>query len=91
MTIKYTDKQIEKAVDNLIDGWDMDTLVNFAYDDRLHYFLHHADQEEIKILEQEINHFERVFKSMDQDGGRYNTTVSVLKERLEQIKEGKQI
>ena len=45
----------------------------------------------IKILEQEINHFERVFKSMDQDGWRYNTTVSVLKERLEQIKEGKQI
>ena len=45
----------------------------------------------IKILEQEINHFERVFKSMDQDGGRYNTTVSVLKERLEQIKEGEQI
>ena len=41
----------------------------------------------IKILEQEINHFERVFKSMDQDGGRYNTTVSVLKERLKQIKE----
>ena len=45
----------------------------------------------IKILEQEISHFETVFKSMDQDGGRYNTTVSVLKERLEQIKEGKQI
>ena len=45
----------------------------------------------IKILEQEINHFERVFKSMDQDGGRYNTTVSVLKERLKQVKEGKQI
>ena len=45
----------------------------------------------IKILEQEINHFERVFKSMDQDGGRYNTTVSVLKERLEQVKEGNQI
>ena len=40
----------------------------------------------IKILEQEIDHFERVFKSMDLDGGRYNTTVSVLKERLEQVK-----
>jgi len=45
----------------------------------------------IKILEQEIDHFERVFKSMDQDGGRYNTTVSVLKERLEQVKKGDQI
>ena len=45
----------------------------------------------IKILEQEISHFETVFKSMDQDGGRYNTTVSDLKERLKQVKEGKQI
>jgi len=45
----------------------------------------------IKILEQEIDHFERVFKSMDQDGGRYNTTVSVLKERLEQVKKSEQI
>ena len=54
MTIKYNDEQIEKAVDNLIDSWDIDTLVNFAYDDRLHYFLHSADQEEIKMLVQDF-------------------------------------
>ena len=54
MTIKYTEEQIEKAVDNLIDSWDIDTLVNFAYDDRLHYFLHSADQEEIKMLVQDF-------------------------------------
>ena len=53
--------------------------------------MNHAVVWTIKILEQEISHFETVFKSMDQDGGRYNTTVSVLKERLEQVKEGKQI
>ena len=45
----------------------------------------------INILEQEIAHFERIYKSMDQDGGRYNTTVSVLKERLKQIKESERI
>ena len=54
MTIKYNDEQIEKAVDNLIDSWDIDTLVNFAYDDRLHYFLHSADQEEVSELLQEF-------------------------------------
>ena len=41
----------------------------------------------IRILEQEIEHFETLFASMDQDGGRYNTTISVLKERVEQVKE----
>ena len=50
MTEKYTNEQIEKAVDNLIDGWDMDSLVNFAYDDRLHYFLHHADPEGLEVF-----------------------------------------
>ena len=58
MTEKYTNEQIEKAVDNLIDGWDMDSLVNFAYDDRLHYFLHHAVQEEIKMLVQDFGNGE---------------------------------
>ncbi len=41
----------------------------------------------VKILEQEIEHFKNIYKSMDHDGGRYNTTVAVLKERLTEIKE----
>jgi hypothetical protein len=45
---------IEEAVENLIDCWDMDALVNYAYDDMLHYFLHNADQEEIRILIEEF-------------------------------------
>ena len=45
----------------------------------------------IKILEQEIDHFQYIYDSMEHDGGRYNTTVSVLKERLEQIKETKEL
>ena len=47
---KYTDEQVEKAVDNLIDSWDMDTLVDFAHADRLHYFLHHADPEGLEVF-----------------------------------------
>ena len=54
MPDKYTDEQIEKAVDNLIDSWDIDTLINSAYDDRLHYYLHNADQEEVSELLQEF-------------------------------------
>ena len=41
----------------------------------------------VKILEQEIEHFENIYKSMDHDGGIYNTKLSVLKERLTEIKE----
>ena len=41
----------------------------------------------VKILEQEIMHFEEIYKLMQTDGGRYNTTISVLKERLAEIKE----
>ena len=41
----------------------------------------------IKILEQEIEYFTNKYESMNHDGGRYNTTVSVLTERLTEIKE----
>ena len=51
---EYTDEQIEKAVDNLIDSWDMGSIIEMVYEDRLHYFLHHADQEEISELIQDF-------------------------------------
>ena len=50
----YTDEQIEKAVDKMIDRWDMDTLVNFAYDDRVNYYLGNSvSDEEIELLIEE--------------------------------------
>jgi len=50
----YTDEQIEKAVDKMIDRWDMDTLVNFAYDDRVNYYLgNNVSDEEIELLIEE--------------------------------------
>ena len=48
------DYQIEKAVENLIDSWDMDSLINFAMEDRLHYYLHNADDDEIKFLKEKF-------------------------------------
>jgi len=54
MMPEYTDEQIEKAVDNLIDSWDIGTIIEMVYEDRLHYFLHHADQEEISELIQDF-------------------------------------
>jgi len=49
----YTDK-IEKAVDNMIDTWDLDTLINFAVEDRLEYYLESADKEEVNELLKEF-------------------------------------
>ena len=54
MMPEYTDEQIEKAVDNLIDSWDMGSIIEMVYEDRLHYFLHHADQEERSELIQDF-------------------------------------
>ena len=58
MTEKYTDEQIEKAVDNLIDDWDIETLVIFAHLERLNYFLYSADQKEVSELIQEFGNEE---------------------------------
>ena len=46
--------KIEKAVDNMINGWDLYTLMNFAFQDRLEYFLESADKEEVDELLKEF-------------------------------------
>jgi hypothetical protein len=51
-------EKIEKAVENLIDSWDMETLVNFATEDREHYYLNLADKEEVELLLQEFGNKE---------------------------------
>ena len=35
-------RKVEKAVDNMIDSWDMDTLTNYAFQEQLEYFLERA-------------------------------------------------
>jgi len=55
---KYTfveyERKLEKAVDNMIDSWDIETLMNFAFEDRLEYFLEIACEEEINELLKEF-------------------------------------
>ena len=46
--------KIEKAVDNMIDSWDLSTLKDFAFEDRLEYFIESADKEEVTELLKEF-------------------------------------
>ena len=48
------ERKVEKAVDNMIDSWDLQTLMNFAFEDRLEYFLESADEEEVNELLKEF-------------------------------------
>tara|TARA_R110000823_G_scaffold194264_1_gene325623 strand:+ start:209 stop:457 length:249 start_codon:yes stop_codon:yes gene_type:complete len=58
MSGKYTDEQIKRAIDNLIDGWEIPALIHFAYHNKLDYFLHDANQEEIESLIQDFGNEE---------------------------------
>jgi len=51
--VRYECK-IEKAVDNMIDSWDMSTLMNYAFEEQLEYFLESADEEEVNELLKEF-------------------------------------
>jgi len=55
---KYTfveyERKVEKAVDNLVDSWDRKTLMNFAFEDRLEYFIESAGEEEVNELLKEF-------------------------------------
>ena len=51
---KYTfveyERKVERAVDNMIDSWDMSTLMNYAFEEQLEYFFESADEEEVNEL-----------------------------------------
>ena len=51
--VRYECK-IEKAVNNMIESWDLSTLMNFAFEDRLEYFIESADKEEVDELLKEF-------------------------------------
>ena len=48
------ERKVERAVDNMIDSWDMSTLMNYAFEEQLEYFLQSADEEEINELLKEF-------------------------------------
>ncbi len=43
--IKYTDDQIADACMKCVDDWDMDTLLQFAYDEMYHHYTEVASAE----------------------------------------------
>lgn len=55
---KYTfveyERKVERAVDNMIDSWDMSTLINYAFQEQLEYFLESANEEEVNELLKEF-------------------------------------
>ena len=52
--MKYSDEKITKAVESMVDAWDMNTIINFAVEDRLEYYLSkNVSQEEIEQLIEE--------------------------------------
>lgn len=55
---KYTfveyERKVERAVDNMIDSWDIETIMNYAFEEQLEYFLEIADEEEVNELLKEF-------------------------------------
>ena len=46
--------RVENAVDNMIYSWDRSALMNFAFEDRLEYYLESASEEEVNKLLKEF-------------------------------------
>ena len=44
----------------------------------------------LRVLRHEMLHLKRKYKSMEQDGGRYNTAANVLQERIDELLDGEQ-
>ena len=55
MATKFTDAQVEEAVDQWVDTWDLTTLQVYAYENLLDYFLTVADEEELTMFMEEAN------------------------------------
>ena len=47
-SLKYTQKQIEDVCWNEVNSWDIDTLIQYAYDSLADYYLRSADEEEVE-------------------------------------------
>jgi hypothetical protein len=47
---KYTDDQISEAITIVVDNWDIETLVEFAYDEMYSYYREVADLDTLDDL-----------------------------------------
>ena len=50
---KYTDDDIADACMKCIDDWDMDTLLQFAYDEMYHHYTEVAKADSLELFMQE--------------------------------------
>jgi|TARA_R110001583_G_scaffold108258_1_gene256963 hypothetical protein len=50
MTKEYTKEEVIDACIDEVNGWDLDTLLNYAYDNLTDYFLDSADAEDLELF-----------------------------------------
>ena len=55
MTKEYTKEEVIDACIDAVNGWDLDTLLNYAYDNLTDYYLDFDDVEELELLMQGEN------------------------------------
>jgi len=53
MTKEYTKEEVIDACIDAVNGWDLDTLLNYAYDNLTDYYLDFDDVEELELLMQQ--------------------------------------
>ena len=52
---KYKDDEIAEACMKSVDDWDMDTLLQFAYDEMYHYYTEVAKADSLDAFMKEMN------------------------------------
>tara|TARA_R110000765_G_scaffold99137_2_gene186136 strand:+ start:915 stop:1106 length:192 start_codon:yes stop_codon:yes gene_type:complete len=52
MTKEYTTEEVIDACIDAVNGWDIDTLLNYAYDNLTDYYLDSADTEDLELFMQ---------------------------------------
>tara|TARA_R110002124_G_scaffold72771_4_gene194801 strand:- start:6156 stop:6380 length:225 start_codon:yes stop_codon:yes gene_type:complete len=52
-TTPYTNKQVDKAIKNMVDKWDLAKLYKFAYEEMEDYFYDRADPYDLNTLMEE--------------------------------------
>lgn len=53
LSTPYTNKQVDKAIKNMVDKWDLAKLYKFAYDEMEDYFYDRADPYDLNTLMEE--------------------------------------
>lgn len=59
---KYSDEQIQEAIENMIDCWDWNDIRQFIIEERMDYYCWSgdADSDEVKLLVEDYGEKEKV-------------------------------